>query len=63
MRRQRYLEKLEKFEEEYEFIESHEIKDDVTLTPIFAPGVRGRCHGHCGNANERPRHNGRGRLH
>ncbi len=31
MRRQRYLEKLEKFEEEYEFIKGHEIEDDVTL--------------------------------
>ncbi|WP_297548754.1 DUF86 domain-containing protein [Thermococcus sp.] len=35
MRRQRYLEKLEKFEEEYEFIESHEIKDDVTLRALL----------------------------
>ena len=35
MRRQRYLEKLEKFEEEYEFIKGHEIKDDVTLRALL----------------------------
>ena len=30
MRRERYLEKLEVFEEELNFIESHQICDDVT---------------------------------
>ncbi|WP_258084365.1 type VII toxin-antitoxin system HepT family RNase toxin [Thermococcus thermotolerans] len=35
MRRQRYLEKLERFEEEYEFITSHEMKDDVTQRALF----------------------------
>jgi len=35
VRRQRYLEKLEKFEEEYEFIKSHEIKDDLTLRALL----------------------------
>ncbi|NJE10352.1 DUF86 domain-containing protein [Thermococcus sp. MAR1] len=35
MRRQRYLEKLERFEEEYEFIKSHEMKDDVTQRALF----------------------------
>ncbi|WP_297497213.1 hypothetical protein [Thermococcus sp.] len=40
MRRQRYLEKLEKFEEEYEFIKSHEIKDDVMLRRSC---IRSRC--------------------
>lgn len=35
MRRQRYLEKLERFEEEYEFIKGHEIKDDVTQRALF----------------------------
>ena len=29
MRRQRYLEKLEKFEEEYKFIKRHEMKDEM----------------------------------
>ncbi|CAD5244268.1 type VII toxin-antitoxin system HepT family RNase toxin [Thermococcus camini] len=35
MRRHRYLEKLERFEEEYEFIKSHEMKDDVTQRALF----------------------------
>ena len=35
VRRQRYLEKLEKFEEEYEFIKGHGIKDDVTLRALL----------------------------
>ncbi|ASJ09224.1 hypothetical protein A3L11_08290 [Thermococcus siculi] len=35
MRRQRYLEKLEKFEEEYEFIKGHEMKDEVTQRALL----------------------------
>lgn len=35
MRRQRYLDKLEKFEEEFEFIEKHEIKNDVSRRALF----------------------------
>ncbi|ADT83360.1 type VII toxin-antitoxin system HepT family RNase toxin [Thermococcus barophilus] len=35
MRRQRYLEKLEKFEEEYEFIKRHEMKDEVTQRALL----------------------------
>lgn len=35
VRRHRYLEKLERFEEEYEFIKSHEMKDDVTQRALF----------------------------
>lgn len=35
MRRQRYLEKLEKFEEEYEFIKSHEMQDEVTQRALL----------------------------
>ena len=39
MRRERYLEKLELFEEELDFIESHDICDDVT--------EREHCSTHC----------------
>ena len=35
MRRQRYLEKLERFEEEYEFIKSHEMRDEVTQRALL----------------------------
>jgi len=35
VRRQRYLEKLEKFEEEYEFIKGHKITDDITLRALL----------------------------
>lgn len=35
MRRERYLEKLEVFEEELNFIESHQICDDVTERGFF----------------------------
>ncbi|WP_048149247.1 DUF86 domain-containing protein [Palaeococcus ferrophilus] len=35
MRRQRYLEKLEKFEEEYEFIKGHEMRDEVTRRALL----------------------------
>ncbi|ACS89650.1 MAG: Uncharacterized protein XD54_1414 [Thermococcus sibiricus] len=35
MRRQRYLEKLEKFEEEYRFIKRHEMKDEVTQRALL----------------------------
>ncbi|MDK2915415.1 MAG: hypothetical protein PWQ79_2330 [Thermococcaceae archaeon] len=35
MRRQRYLEKLEKFEEEYEFIKAHEMRDEVTQRALL----------------------------
>ena len=35
MRRQRYLEKLEKFEEEYHFIKRHEMKDEVTQRALL----------------------------
>lgn len=35
MRRQRYLEKLEKFEEEYEFIKDHEMRDEVTRRALL----------------------------
>lgn len=35
MRRQRYLEKLEKFEEEYEFIKDHEMRDEVTQRALL----------------------------
>ncbi|WP_297513031.1 DUF86 domain-containing protein [Thermococcus sp.] len=35
MRRQRYLEKLERFEEEYEFIKSHEMGDEVTQRALL----------------------------
>lgn len=41
MRRQRYLEKLEKFEEEYEFIKDHEMRGGYTAgTSLLPPGVR-----------------------
>ena len=35
MRRQRYLEKLERFEEEYEFIKEHEMIDEVTRRALL----------------------------
>ncbi|NJE02999.1 DUF86 domain-containing protein [Thermococcus sp. MV11] len=35
MRRQRYLEKLERFEEEYEFIKNHEMRDEVTQRALL----------------------------
>ena len=35
MRRRRYLEKLERLEEEYEFIKSHEMKDEVTKRALL----------------------------
>jgi len=35
VRRQRYLEKLERFEEEYEFIKSHEMRDEVTQRALL----------------------------
>jgi len=35
VRRQRYLEKLERFEEEYEFIKSHEMTDEVTRRALL----------------------------
>lgn len=35
VRRQRYLEKLEKFEEEYEFIKDHEMRDEVTRRALL----------------------------
>lgn len=35
VRRQRYLEKLEKFEEEYEFIKDHEMRDEVTQRALL----------------------------
>ncbi|QDA31548.1 DUF86 domain-containing protein [Thermococcus indicus] len=35
MRRRRYLEKLERFEEEYEFIKNHEMKDEVTQRALL----------------------------
>ena len=50
MRRERYLEKLEVFEEELNFIESHQICDDVTERALLhslrvcAEMHRGRMH-------------------
>jgi len=35
VRRQRYLEKLERFEEEYEFIKEHEMIDEVTRRALL----------------------------
>jgi len=35
VRRQRYLEKLERFEEEYEFIKEHEMRDEVTRRALL----------------------------
>ena len=37
VRRQRYLEKLERFEEEYEFIKSHEMKGELLKEHCFTP--------------------------
>ena len=55
MRRERYLEKLELFEEELDFIESHDICDDVTeraLLHSLQTCIRDlhghRCHAHKG---------------
>lgn len=55
MRRERYLEKLELFEEELDFIESHDICDDVTerallhsLQTCVEISMDNRCHAHKG---------------
>ena len=57
MRRQRYLEKLEKFEEEYHFIKRHEMKDEVTqrVLFVFSPALCGHSCGCCCNVNQRHR--------